>query len=165
MPFSFMYWGKKYDVILKFSILVILGDTEGHDRLCARYKSRGLGVACLCRHCDIPTSEIDNAFYDAEHHTVQQVQDLVAVGDDLGLQAISQHNVPNAFYHPSLGINDEPWGIHGITPGEPLHIINLGLFGYALMGFYVALGMNPKQKAANKTCFVQDAYRLSLIHI
>ena len=34
-PFSFMYKGKKYNVILKFTILVILGDTEGHDRLCA----------------------------------------------------------------------------------------------------------------------------------
>ena len=112
-PFSFTYQGKKYDVILKFTILVILGDTEGHDRLCARYNSRGLGVACLCQHCDIPTSEIDNAFCGDEHRTVQQVQDLVAAGDDLGLKAISHHNVPNACYHPSLGINK-----HGASTGS-----------------------------------------------
>ena len=39
-----------------------------------------------------------------------------------------------------------PRGIHGITPGEPLHVVDLGILKYGLEGLYVALGMNPTHR-------------------
>jgi hypothetical protein len=38
-----------------------------------------------------------------------------------------------------------------MTPGgEPLHVVDLGLFKYGLEGFFIYLGMNPKSKAPCK---------------
>jgi Plavaka transposase len=59
----FFHKGKAYPVILQFVLLCIIGDTIGHDKLCCRMESRTLGTACMCRHCDIPTMETDNAEY------------------------------------------------------------------------------------------------------
>jgi hypothetical protein len=44
VPFSFTYRGKRYDVNLKVFLMFIIGDTEGHDKLCGRYNSRALQV-------------------------------------------------------------------------------------------------------------------------
>jgi hypothetical protein len=64
LPYQFFYRGKVYNSLLLFPLLVILGDTESHDRLCGRYNSRGSGVAGLCRHCNIPRSQTDNVDYE-----------------------------------------------------------------------------------------------------
>jgi hypothetical protein len=63
---------------------------------------------------------------------------------------MSQHPLKNAFYKSKLDIGRNPHGIHGMTPGEPLHIVDLGLFKYGLEGFFICLGMNPKSKAPCK---------------
>jgi hypothetical protein len=39
VPLSFPYLGKQYDVNLKVYLMFIIGDTEGHDKLCGRYNS------------------------------------------------------------------------------------------------------------------------------
>jgi hypothetical protein len=44
VPFSFTYPGKRYDVNLKVFLMFIIGDTEGHDKLCGRYNSCALQV-------------------------------------------------------------------------------------------------------------------------
>jgi hypothetical protein len=44
VPFSFTYRGKRYDVNLKVFLVFIIGDTEGHDKLCGRYNSCALQV-------------------------------------------------------------------------------------------------------------------------
>ena len=44
IPFSFSYRGKPYNVNLKVFLMFIIGDTEGHDKLCGRYNSRALQV-------------------------------------------------------------------------------------------------------------------------
>jgi hypothetical protein len=44
VPFSFTYCGKRYDVNLKVFLMFIIGDTEGHDKLCGHYNSRALQV-------------------------------------------------------------------------------------------------------------------------
>jgi hypothetical protein len=67
VPFSFTYRGKRYDVNLKVFLMFIIGETEGHDKLCGRYNSRALQVKQVCRHCDIPTMDCDNAFYPWRH--------------------------------------------------------------------------------------------------
>jgi hypothetical protein len=63
----------------------------------------------------------------------------------------------NAFYNSKLDIGRYPRGIHGMTPGEPLHVVDLGLFKYGLEGFFICLGMNPKSKAPCKILMELDS--------
>jgi hypothetical protein len=157
VPFSFTYRGKQYNVNLKVFLMVVIGDTEGHDKLCGRYNSRALQVQRVCRHCNIPTMECDNAFYPWRHVFPEDVQALVKADDHVGLKAISQHHIRNAFYNPKLNIGLNPRGIHGMTPGEPLHVVDLGLFKYGLEGFFICLGMNPKSKGPCKILMQLDS--------
>ncbi len=157
VPFSFIYRGKQYNVNLKVFIMVAIGDTEDHDKACGWYNSRALQVKRVCRHCDIPTMECDDAFYPWCHVMPNAVQALVKANDLEGLKVISQHNVRNAFYHPDLNIGVNPRGIHGMTPGEPLHVVDLGLFKYGLEGFFICLGQNPKSKAPCKILMQLDS--------
>jgi hypothetical protein len=132
VPFSFTYRGKQYDVNLKVFLMFIIGDIEGHDELCGRYNSCALQVKRVCRHCDIPTMDCDNAFYPWWHVKPDVVHSLVVSNDLEGLKAMSQHPLKNAFYNSKLNIGRNPRGIHGTTPGEPLHVVDVGLFKYGL---------------------------------
>jgi hypothetical protein len=157
VPFSFTYLGKQYDANLKVFLMFIIGDTEGHDKLCGRYNSRALQVKRVCCHCDIPTMDCDNAFYPRRHVKPDVVHSLVVSNDLEGLKAMSQHPLKNAFYNPKLDIGQKPRGIHGMTPGKPLHVLDLGLFKYGLEGFFICLGMNPKSKAPCKILMELDS--------
>jgi hypothetical protein len=151
VPFSFTYCGKHYDVNLKVFLIFIIGDTEGHGKLCDCYNSRALQVKRVCGHCDIPTIDCDNAFYPWRHVKPDVVHSLVVSKDLEGLKAMSQQPLKNAFYNSKLDIGRNPRGIHGMTPGEPLHVVDLGLFKYGLetffICFFICLGMNPESKA------------------
>jgi hypothetical protein len=157
VPFSFTYRGKRYDVNLKVFLMFIIGDTEGHAKLCGRYNSRALQVKRVCRHCDIPTMDCDNAFYPCRHVKPDVVHSLVVSNDLEGLKAMSQHPLKNAFYNSKLDIGRNPRGIHGMTPAEPLHVVDLGLFKYRLEGFFICLGMNLESKAPCKILMELDS--------
>jgi hypothetical protein len=43
--------------------MVVIGDTEGHDKLCGWYNSYASQVQRVYCHCNIPKMECDNAFY------------------------------------------------------------------------------------------------------
>jgi hypothetical protein len=153
MPFHFSYQDKQYDVVLKFPVLAILGDTESHDRLCGRYNNRALNTARLCRHCDTPTYETATVEYLWRHILPEEIEALYSAGDFTGLKNISQHPIRNAFYDGvCLGGNRR--GVHGMTPAEPLHLLELGLFKYTIEGFCVALGYSPTSKSYPK--IIQD---------
>jgi hypothetical protein len=77
LPYQFNYRGNVYNALLLFPLLVVLGDTESHDRLCGRYNSHGSGVARLCRHCKTPRSETDNVDYDWDHILPEEVQSVI----------------------------------------------------------------------------------------
>jgi hypothetical protein len=149
LPYELHYRGKVYNVFLQFPLLTVLGDTESHDRLCGRYNSRGLGVARLCRHCTTPREQTDNVDYEWEHILPADVQIHIDANDKEALRSISQHPIRNAFY---LGIclGGNLRGIHGMTPGEPLHVLELGLFKIVIEGFFVNIGYNPWSKSYPK---------------
>jgi hypothetical protein len=91
----------------------VIGITVSHYKcnvfVGGRYKSLTLQVERVCRHCDIPTTECDNAFYPWWHVFPNDVQALVKAHDHVGLKAISQHHVCNAFYNnPKLNIGLNP---------------------------------------------------------
>jgi hypothetical protein len=150
VPLSLTYQhGREYNVKLKVFLMAVIGDTEGHDTLCGWYNSPTLQVQRVCFPRNIPTMECDNAFYLWQHVLSDDVHALIQPDDHVGLKAISQHHVCNAFYNPKL--------IHGMTPGEPLQVVNLGLFKYRLEGFFICVGMNPKCKAPCKILMQSDS--------
>ena len=149
MPFSLLYHGQQYNLKLKFPLLAVLGDTESHDRLCGRYNMRSIRTARLCRHCDTPTLETDTVDYPWSHILPSDIAALVSAGDLDGLKNISQHPIRNAFYE-GVCLGGNPRGIHGMTPAEPLHLLELGLFKYTVEGFCVGLGYIPTSKSPPK---------------
>jgi hypothetical protein len=66
-----------------------------------------------------------------------------------GLKAISQHYVCNVFYQ-GICLGGHPQNIHGISPGELLHVIDLGLFKGCTLEFIVNLGHKPQTKSYPK---------------
>ncbi len=157
LPYQFFYRGKVYNALLLFPLLAVLGDTESHDRLCGRYNSRGSGVARLCRHCNTPRSETDNVDFDWEHILPEQVQSVIDANDKEGLKALSQHPIRNAFYE-GICLGGNRRGIHGMSPGEPLHVLELGLFKMMIEGFYVNLGYKPGSKSYPKILQLLDVW-------
>ena len=75
---NFEYHGKQYSVNLKFYLLAIIGDTEGHDRMCGQFNSRSLQTQRLCCHCDLPTMDMDNPHKKWSHILQQDIANLVA---------------------------------------------------------------------------------------
>ena len=157
MHFPLLYRGQQYKLKLKFPLLAVLGDTESHDRLCARYNNRNVNVKRLCRHCDTPNHATATVDFPWSHILPDEISGLLATGDLAGLKNISQHPVRNAFYNGvCLGGNQR--SIHGMTPAEPLHLLELGLFKYAVEGFCVALGYVPTSKSPPKILKAIDGW-------
>jgi len=84
--------------------------------------------------------------YQWHHIVLEDIEALLVVGDHQGLKNISQHPIRNAFLD-GLCLGGSKRGIHGMTPAEPLHLLELGLFKYAIEGFCVNLGYSPKSKS------------------
>jgi hypothetical protein len=149
MPFHLSFGNQEYDVLLKFPLLAILGDTDSHDQLCGRYNMCGINSARLCHHCDTLTHETANVNFLWCHIIPDDIETLLAADNFQGLKHISQHPIRNAFYKwVCLGGNLR--GVHGMTPAKPLHLLELGLFKYAIEGFCVNLGYSPKSKSYPK---------------
>jgi hypothetical protein len=127
LPYQFNYHGKVYNVLLLFPLLAVLGDTKSHDILCGQYNCHGSGVSRLCRYCNTPRSETNNVDFKWTHILPEQVQNVIDINDKEGLKALSQHPIQIAFYEAiCLGRNTR--GIHRMSTGEPLHVLELGLF-------------------------------------
>ncbi len=94
----------------------------------------------------LETSNLDNTW---DLIVPQDITSLVDANNHAGLQKISQHYVCNAFYE-GICLGGHSNGIHGITPGEPLHVIDLGNFKGANKGWIENLGHNPQTKSYPK---------------
>lgn len=52
--------------ILRLPVLFIIGDTEGHDKLCGRMTSRGT-ITHLCRYCNVCREDTDDPYSQWEY--------------------------------------------------------------------------------------------------
>ena len=57
--------------------MFIIGDTEGHDKLCGKYTNRSANVKRLCRYCNTLYDETDNTGQKFEHNRCDQVNILI----------------------------------------------------------------------------------------
>ena len=138
--YQFNYKNNQYTVNLKFFVLLILGDTEAHDKLCGHYNCRMSKVNNICRHCNIPTPLLDDplAKYDLTKQSV--IDQLVAEEKSIELKKLSQYEFHTAWKMLDITFGDNEYGIHGVTPSEPLHMIDLGIFKYLVQVFFLQLG-------------------------
>ena len=117
---------------MKVPIAFIIGDCEGHDKLCGRFGTHHLENAMVCRDCDCSTNDLDDPNVSCSPMLVERIQNLA--GDLDGLKQISHHNIQNAFDGLCFGGDNE--GIHGCSPPEMLHLYQQGLYKYALSAFF-----------------------------
>ncbi len=157
---QFPFRGKKKEVVMKIPLLLVLGDTEGHDKLCGKYQNR-TKAACLCRYCNCPTADTGNPRATYAHTLGPYIQGLAdtALHDPSPnerknakeeLKSLSFHILPSAFL--DVVFCDKKRGINGATVAELLHVIQNGLFLYhnvCLFGLrqYRKKGKSGKRKA------------------
>jgi hypothetical protein len=145
LAWSLLYKTNTYPVVWKFPVLFIIGDTEGHDKMCGKYLSRTSKVNRLCRYCNCGTDDTDNPRIKSEYTKSDDIQKLVLNQDHHGLKSISYHFLLNGFRH--LTFCDNKRGINGSTPAELLHVWEKGLF---LQLMSALMGLKRAKKIASK---------------
>ena len=104
--------------------MFVIGDTEGHDKLCGKYLNRSENVSCLCRYCNIPTDQTDNPFALFELTKASKIAELVERDATQELQQLSYHKLKNCFI--DMKFCDNELGINGATIAEILHFVHQG---------------------------------------
>jgi hypothetical protein len=116
-----------------FKLSLVIGDTEGHDKICTHYCSYSSNIQRVSRDCDLPQSKADDV--DALCHFVNMVEIKEIVNEQIEvlkarprrnvgmarakLQEISQVPVMSAFF--DFDYCGDPHGIFGSCPFERLH--------------------------------------------
>jgi hypothetical protein len=127
-----------------FKLSLIIGDNEGHDKICCHYCSYSSNIQRMCHDCDISQSLGDNPLNECNFVNVDEIKDVVSecmpllearvrgtVGDAQSrLSAISQLPVWSAFF--DFDFCGCPHGIFGSCPFERLHAWQTGLMKNAM---------------------------------
>ena len=141
---NLQYNGSLHPIVFHPYVPFIIGDTEGHDRLCGHYTARFLQIKQLCRICECPTYLTGYSKSKFPHRLPKKMDALVRKGLTNELQLLSQTYLKNGFAHVRFGLHNQR-GIFGACPGEMLHLISLGWFKYCLQAFSAQAG--PKSNA------------------
>lgn len=138
--FKFRYGGEEHTGDLRFFFLVVLGDTEAHDKLVGKKADRSRTAASICRHCNIETPLLDDPQAPWQYTLQSTLDALIDAGDDGALSASTYHLVQTAWKQLDIKFGGNPRGVNGATPSEPLHQIDLGMFKYEIKEFFIAIG-------------------------
>ena len=136
--------GKVYrDIEFVIFVPFVKCDTEEADILCGKYTVRTQNVKHVCRYCHCPTDDADNPLAKYPLKTQSEIQNYVNNTRLDRLQAISQQYIQNAWYDVTFHAAND-CGIHGATPSEKLHAIQLGIFKYLREIFFVHMGKSSQ---------------------
>ena len=139
-----VYRGKVYrDIEFVIFVPFVKCDTEEADLLCGKYTVRTQNVKHVCRHCHCPTADADNPLAKYPLKNQAEIQKLVHRAQLDRLQSISQQYIKNAWYDVTFHAANK-CGIHGATPSEKLHAIQLGIFKYLREIFFVHMGKSSQ---------------------
>ena len=145
VAWNLSYEGAVYEVVFKFPVLFIVGDTEGHDKLCGKFLSRTERMARLCRYCDCPTAHTNDPSCTWDFTLAPSITSLVRDGEIEQLRSMSYHCIKNGF--DDVVFCDPERGINGATPAEILHVWQHGLFPRALAALF---GQKRALKSASR---------------
>ena len=144
--------GEQFPVTFRTYVPFIIGDTEGHDRLCGHYTARFENIQQLCRVCKCPSalSSYSKGVY--QKRTPRELLTLLTSHNDAGFRAFSQsYLLRNGFDQLQFGFRPgtkPSRGIFGACPAEILHLLLLGWFKYCIEAFVVQLGGVKSVKVA-----------------
>jgi hypothetical protein len=82
---------------------------------------------------------------------------VINANDKEDLKALSQHLIQTAFYE-GICLGGNKRGIHGMSPAEPLHVLELGLFKMMIKGLCVNIGYKPGLKLYPKILQLLDVW-------
>jgi hypothetical protein len=123
------------DVVLFFPVQFIIGDCEGHDKLCGRFKSHN-NTPGLVRDCDVLTNRADDTTHVCHFYTKDEMDTF----DNAQLKERSFHRIQNPC-HSGMDFGASRQGIYGAVMPENHHVFLLGackeigeLFPNALSG-------------------------------
>ena len=88
---NLQYRRTMHPVVFHPYVPFIIGDTEGHDRLCGHYTARFLQVQQLCRICECPTYLSGYSKSKLSHRLPRKMDALVRNGRIGELQSLSQN--------------------------------------------------------------------------
>jgi hypothetical protein len=116
-----------------FKLSLVIGDTEGHDKVCTHYCSYSSNIQRVSRDCDLSQSKSDDVDANCDFVNMNDIKAIVSeqiavlnehprrnIGEARKkLQAISQVPVMSAFF--DFDFCGDPHGIFGCCPFERLH--------------------------------------------
>jgi len=127
-------------VYFRCPVLFIIGDTDGHDKMCGKYTNR-THANRLCRCCNIPKDETDNVRFNFRYTKQNEIKRLFQYEREEEMNDLSYYCIKNA-WHDVL-FCDPLRGINGACPGEIMHCLQHGLYLYCIKGLF-------SQKAVKK---------------
>ncbi len=137
------YKGKNHNVHFIPFIMFVKGDTGEADKHCGKFGSRGEHVKQLCRYCTCPNEETDNPYKRYPRKSPQMIQPLVIKHEVEELRLMSQSCIQNCWYPLQFGLHNQ-LSIHGATPIEILHWLDIGKFGYNRENLSTQMGEKSK---------------------
>ena len=138
-------WNQRYkgtttrDIFYELFTPIVKCDTEEADTLSPKYLCRSLNVKQLCRVCTCPTVDTDKFSLKHSYKTKGKIKKLVEAREVKKLKAMSQHPFKSAFYKVRFNLGNDR-SIHGATPFEKLHHIDLGIFPRVRDVFFKMVG-------------------------
>jgi len=126
------------DVRLQIPLSFVIGDTEGHDKMAGRKIDRSSMKSKQCRYCDVDHVDCDKPNIKTRLTTKAEIQKLRkenTVRSREELDKLSYRQIDDAF--DEVAFADVMRGIHGATPAEVLHAVNLGIHERALCALFV----------------------------
>ena len=155
---------------LQIPVSFVIGDTEGHDKLCARLSFRGGGKkkkkeeesnsfvgARLCRYCDCTFDHLDKpeeVFKKMVYTKCKEIRELrnQVLRKEWGWTN-AQQKLKDMNYKPihdgfvDILFADPEMALHGACPAELLHAFQLGLCERVLQSLF---GMKKSRKTKRK---------------
>lgn len=129
------YGGKEWKVKMKFAIAYVVGDTALHNQICgskANYNTENDGLR-ICRHCNCTNLDLVDPTKQSEYELYKPSHFSDLNRPKTYFDSHSQYPVENAFHKLDFGSNE--CGIHLATPGELLHMHQLGCAKRAVEAF------------------------------
>ena len=146
---------------LRIPVNCIIGDTDGHDRLCARKTNRsGLAgmdqsLPRLCRYCNVPFKLLGRPL-EATRLIPTQCGTIRKLRNDIIRKEVNASKLSTLGYKPfhdgmvDIQFSDPVRGLHGCTPAEVLHALQLGIEERAIEACFGAKRIKKLQQKGRK---------------
>ena len=123
--YDLKYDEQQHSVVLRMPLLYIIGDTEGHDKMCGHYNCRTDNVPGLCRYCNTPFHQTDNPNFSFKKTNYQDLsKKKESELNQLGYHKLTHGNAFDGIVYGDKAATKA--GINGATPHELLHVTQQG---------------------------------------